>query len=68
MPPKIPGFALSGSSVLTGSPPCPTNLKAPIDTSPRIGGLTDCPSAPRVKSKALAIAAAQHVVRTNPSA
>ena len=36
---KIPAFALSGSSVLTGSPPLPTKRYAPMDTRPRIGGL-----------------------------
>ena len=41
-PPKIPGFALSGSSVLSGSPPLPTNLNAPIETRPRMAGLAPC--------------------------
>ena len=40
-PPKIPGFAFSGSSVLTGSPPLPTKRYAPMDTRPRIGGLIE---------------------------
>jgi hypothetical protein len=38
-PPKIPAFAFSGSSVLTGSPPMATKRNAPMDTRPRIGGL-----------------------------
>src|SRR5205823_1098925 len=43
IPPKMPGFAFSGSNVLTGSVPLTENFIGPIDTRPRIGVLISAP-------------------------
>src|SRR5260370_13601105 len=52
IPPKMPGFAFSGSDVLTGSVPVTEICIGTIDTSPRIGVFTSAAKRGAAKSTA----------------